>query len=120
MARGWLQVMLGEVRSKADDVERLRERHEAVARTADECLESIVRPAMQAAAKAVGADYREDDGGEALYRLCRIDGDTGCVEAAFDAFRPLLLLSAPSGKCEAVRLDDLQREWLEEWLRRTL
>lgn len=120
MARGWLQVMTGEIQSKADDTERLRERREAVARAADECLETVLRPAMEAAAKTAGADYREEEGGEDLYRLCRIDLDAGSVEAAFDAFRPLLLLSAPSGKCEAVRLDDLQREWLEEWLRRTL
>lgn len=120
MARGWLQVMLGEVQSKADDAERLRERHEAVARAADECLESIVRPAMQAAAKTAGADYREDDDGEALYRLCRIDGDSSRVEAAFDAFRPLLLLSGPAGEREVIRLDDLERQWLDDWLRQLL
>lgn len=120
MARRWLQIMTGEVQSKAEDAERLRERHEAVARVADECLESIVRPAMEAAAKTAGADYREEEGGEDLYRLCRIDADGGAVEAAFDAFRPLLLLSAPSGECEAVRLDDLERTWLDDWLRRVI
>lgn len=120
MARGWLQVMLGEVQSKADDAERLHERHEAVAHAADECLESIVRPAMQAAAKTAGADYREEDGGEDLYRLCRIDTDAGPVEAGFDAFRPLLLLTGLAGEREVVRLDELERTWLESWLRRVL
>lgn len=120
MARSWLQVMTGEVRSKADDAERLRERREAVARTADECLEAVVRPAMQAAAKKAGIEYVEEVGGEDAYRLCRIDTEGGAVEAIFDAFRPLLLLSAPSGEREAVRLDELERTWIDDWLRRAL
>jgi hypothetical protein len=118
MARNWLQVMSGEVQSKADAAERLRERREAVARIAGECLETVVRPAMEAAAKAAGAEYREEEGSEALYRLCRIDGDAGRVEAAFDAFRPLLLLTGPGGEREIVRLDGLEHSRLEDWLRR--
>lgn len=118
MARRWLQVMTGEIRSKVDAAERLHERRGAVARAAAECLEATVRPAMMAAAKDAGADYREEEGGENLYRLCRIDAGGRSVEAAFDAFRPLLLLKEPSGEHEVVRLDELDRRWLDDWLRR--
>ncbi|MES1944978.1 hypothetical protein PC39_12706 [Salinisphaera sp. PC39] len=120
MARTWLQVTTGEVQSKADDAERLRERHERIAAQAEARLEETVRPAMEAAARDAGGRYREADGGEALCRLCTVETETGAVEAAFDGFRPLLLLAGPAGEREVRRLDDVTRDWLDDWLRRTL
>lgn len=121
MGRSWLQVTTGEVQSKVDDAERLHERREKVAHAAGETLETVVRPAMQAAAETAGAEYREEEGGDALYRLCLIDcGERGRVEAALDAFRPLLILAGPGGEREALRLDDLERKWLEGWLKKVV
>lgn len=121
MARTWLQVTTGEVQSKADDAERLRERRESIAAQAEARLEATVRPAMEAAACDTRGRYREADGGEALCRLCMIETEAGAVvEAAFDAFRPLLLLAGPAGEREVRRLDEVERDWLDEWLRGTL
>ena len=120
MARTWLQVTTGEVQSKADDAARLRERHESIAAQAEARLEETVRPAMEAAARDAGGRYHESDGGEALCRLCTVETDAGAVEAAFDGFRPLLLLAGPRGEREVRCLDDVPRDWLDDWLRRVL
>lgn len=121
MARSWLQVTTGEVQSKADAAERLRERRESVAEQADRHLRNILRPTLQATAESAAGTYREEDGGDALHRLVVIEWPGGArLEVALDAFRPLLIVSAPDGERRVLNLRELEQTWLEGWLREVL
>lgn len=97
----WMDVVMGEVQAKRDDAQSREARRREVAQATQSALDSLVRPALQAAAQRLEADggaprlteYAADEhAGQRLRLAVGEAGEEAFIEFAAEPFHRLIMV----------------------------
>jgi len=121
MARGWKDVMLGEIQAKREAEESRRERRKALRDKALDRYQTVVRPAISRLLEGASTLAMEEsvDTKTALVWV-RVSGKRGWVEIEFDPYQPLVFLRRRTVEQDTTRLetldyDDVSDDWVAAW-----
>lgn len=127
----WMDVVMGEVQAKRDDAQSRQARRREIAQATQSALDSLVRPALQAAAQRLETggeasrliEYPADEhAGERLRLAVGEAGEEAFIEFAAELFHRLIVVWLCRRKDRRVhrfavlRLDDLDGARIDECL----